>query len=103
MDKTSWTEPLDSGCGRWYLGIESRRGCDGRRVAGYMSVAGRLPVLERRCEHYGRGLKMGQRSHLAQARLPRRDERFVIWSGNTDEALCAHGGGRGCGVIVAMR
>ena len=77
-DTTSWTEPLESERERGYLGIESDRGLGERRGAACMREAGRLPMRERRCAHYGRGVKRGQRDAIGRARLPRNglDDQF---------------------------
>lgn len=90
-----WTEPLDSERERWYLGIE----CDGefgeRRGAACMRGAGRLPMRERRCAHYGRGAKRGQRDAVGRARPSHDGLRCVIEGEAADEPVLghAHGGG----------
>ena len=101
-DTISWTEPLDSTAGWWYLGIEWVRGCGERRIAAHMSMAGVLPILETRCEHYVRRWKRGQRDGYGRASPARRWRRRWGECGASGASVRAHGGGRGWGASAAM-
>jgi hypothetical protein len=103
VDKTSWTEPLDSGQERSSLGIEccgvGGEGRDGECMSDERGVPGR----KWRCVHYVRVRKSGQRGGTGRVRVSRGKVGFAMGQGRVEEVLDAHGGGRGSGAMVATR